>query len=252
MKINRKELTKKELKIYEIYLNKIVSWLKQKVKAANASGVALGISGGIDSATLAFISKKAFNENAHFFYFKTRNDKYTEDHVKKLEKKLGSEIKFIDLEKQYNDLIKTLDIQKKGSQANLKSRLFMTSIYSLSQDLNTLVLGTDNFDEFYLGYFTKYGDGGCDLLPFANILKSDVYALAQILGVPDEIIDKDPSANLYEDQTDEKELGFSYYEFESYLRDKTSVNNEIKAKIEHFHKISNHKRDPLPKGPKIK
>ncbi|SFW05575.1 Probable NH(3)-dependent NAD(+) synthetase [Chlamydia abortus] len=90
----------------------------------------------------------------------------------------------------------------------------MSSLYALSQEKNTLVIGTDNYDEYFLGYFTKYGDGGCDLLPFANINKTQVYVLANMLDIPECIIKKEPSANLYQNQTDEKELGFNYETFE--------------------------------------
>ncbi|WP_027122695.1 NAD(+) synthase [Metamycoplasma spumans] len=245
-------LTKKETKVYESLIKKIKQWLRQKVSSAKASGISLGISGGIDSSTLAILASDEFKENAHLFYFKTRDDEYTEKHIKLLEKRLDKKIEFIDLSDIFNSIQKTLKLEKKMSLANSKSRLFMTSIYALSQELNTLVLGTDNLNEFYLGYFTKYGDGGCDLLPFANIKKSDVYAMANLLNVPQEIIEKRPSANLLEDQYDEDELGFSYADFESWLIDKTSIKTEIAEKIKHIHKITEHKRKAIPRGPKLK
>ncbi|TPE57427.1 NAD(+) synthase [[Mycoplasma] falconis] len=245
-------LTNKELKIYQILIKKIRNWLRQKVNSAKANGIALGISGGIDSATLAKICDEEFQEKAHFYYFKTKQDTYTEDHINQLQKVLKNKIEIIDLTNEYKLIINNLKLEKRIAKINTKSRLFMTSIYALSQDKNCLVLGTDNYDEFYLGYFTKYGDGGCDLLPFANIKKSDVYAMANILNIPKSIIDKKPSANLEEEQYDEDELGFSYDQFEKWLIDKNSVSKEVQSKIEKAHKLTDHKRDRIPVGPKLK
>ncbi|AXE60746.1 NAD(+) synthase [[Mycoplasma] phocae] len=249
---NNPELTKKEIKIYQSYITKLKNWLIQKNNSAKTNGISLGISGGIDSAVLAKIAKLSFPNQTNFYYFKTREDEYTENHVRLLEKSLEQKIEWIDLSSQFIDLKETLKIESKMAVANLKSRLYMTSIYALSQEKNTLVLGTDNFDEYYLGYFTKYGDGGCDLLPLANIKKSDIYALANILDVPIEIILKKPSANLIEDQDDESELGFSYQDFELWITDKNLVSKDIANRIENLYKKTTHKRNLPPKGPKLK
>ncbi|AWX42829.1 NAD+ synthetase [Metamycoplasma cloacale] len=247
-----KELNKKEIKIYSILIKKITNWLQQKVKSANAKGLSLGISGGIDSATLAKIALLAFPNNCNFYYFKTKDDIQTEKDIEALKKSLNVDIKTIDLSDIFNNLKNQLDIKNLASLSNLKSRLFMSSIYALSQDKNHLVLGTDNYNEYYLGYFTKYGDGGCDLLPFANIKKSDIYILAKMLDIPNSILTKSPSANLCIESNDEEELGFSYLEFEKYLINKNNVSKEIANRIEHLHKISEHKRNLIPKGPKLK
>ena len=224
--------TKKELKIYSVLINKIVSWLKQKINSSNSKGITLGISGGIDSSTLALISELAFPNGCKFYYLKTENDSYTESQI-------------INLSSCFKKIVKIANIIDQGSIANTKSRLFMTTLYGLAFQNKNLVLGTDNFDEYYLGYFTKYGDGGCDLLPFANIKKSDVYAMASLLGVPQEIIDKKPSATLYKNQYDEEELGFKYSDFEKYLLDPTSVSKEY-SQTNWTQKKSN------PQGSKIK
>lgn len=244
--------TKKELKIYSVLINKIVSWLKQKINSSNSKGITLGISGGIDSSTLALISELAFPNSCKFYYLKTENDSYTESHIKLLQLKLKTKIEIINLSSCFKKIVKIANIIDQGSIANTKSRLFMTTLYGLAFQNKNLVLGTDNFDEYYLGYFTKYGDGGCDLLPFANIKKSDVYAMASLLGVPQEIIDKKPSATLYKNQYDEEELGFKYSDFEKYLLDPTSVSEELIKKIKNIHKQTEHKRKAIPKGPKLK
>ncbi|RMA78636.1 NAD+ synthase [Metamycoplasma subdolum] len=247
-----KSLTKKEQKIYQNLISKLSTWLKQKVASSFSSGITLGISGGVDSATLACLCSRIFAENAYFYYFKTGEDLVTENHVKKLEKTLNHKIKIIELTESFDKLTKDLKVKNKKVIANLKSRFFMASLYAKSQEKNTLVLGTDNFDEYFLGYFTKYGDGGCDLLPFANLKKSEVYVLANLLSVPKEIIEKHPSANLYKKQYDEIELGFTYEEFEKWKLDKNLVSNKTSERIEYLHKISNHKRELIPKGPKLK
>ena len=247
-----KKLTPKEEKIYTILIKKIKNWIIQKVNSSNASGVSLGISGGIDSATLAIIANESFPNNSYFYYFKTTNNPKELKDIKSLEKRLNKKIEIIDLTEHFNELIKTLKLKKVEIKSNVKSRLFMTSLYALSQVKDTLVLGTDNFSEYYLGFFTKFGDGGCDLLPFANISKHDVYIIADLLEVPKEIIDKEPTANLCSNLSDEDELGFSYFDFERWLINKYSVPKEISKRIENWHKKTNHKREYIPKGPKIK
>ena len=95
----------------------------------------------------------------------------------------------------------------------------MTTLYFVANSLNYLVAGTGNRSELTIGYFTKYGDGGVDLLPIGSLLKSEVRTLAQELGVPQPIIDKPPSAGLWLGQTDEEEMGFTYADLERYLTD---------------------------------
>ncbi|BDX52725.1 NAD(+) synthase [Metamycoplasma equirhinis] len=246
------ELTIKKQKEYATFIKKMVTWLKQKVEFSNSKGISLGISGGIDSATLAKILYKYFPNNSHFYYIKTKDDPINESHINLLNLQLDNRIQIIDLTNEFELLKTKLKLQEKVTIANLKSRFIMATLYSQSQENKTLVLGTDNYDEYYLGYFTKYGDGGCDLLPFANIKKSDVYILANLFDVPNEIINKRPSADLIENQYDEEELGFSYIEFEKWLIDKNTVSKDINQKIINLHKTSEHKRKLIPRGPKIK
>src|SRR6185369_11374700 len=111
----------------------------------------------------------------------------------------------------------TEDIKAKLPMANVKPRMRMTTLYYVANTLNYMVAGTGNRSELSIGYFTKYGDGGVDLLPIGNLLKSEVRTAARELGVPQPIIDKAPSAGLWLGQTDEAEMGFTYAELESYL-----------------------------------
>ena len=102
---------------------------------------------------------------------------------------------------------------------NVRPRLRMATLYFVANSLNYLVAGTGNRSELTIGYFTKHGDGGVDVLPIGHLLKSQVRTLAQELGVPQAIIDKAPSAGLWLGQTDEAEMGFSYADLERYLTD---------------------------------
>src|SRR5699024_1481809 len=105
--------------------------------------------------------------------------------------------------------------------------------------------GTDNLSEWYTGYFTKYGDGGVDLQPIVDYTKSEVYEMAEILGVPRRVIDKKPSADLWEDQTDEEEMGTTYQAIDSYIKGER-VSETDATKIRTMHERTEHKRD-IPK-----
>jgi len=131
--------------------------------------------------------------------------------------------------------------QKDLSIANIKPRLRMTTLYFFASRCKSLVVGTSNKSEFKVGYFTKYGDGGVDLLPIANLVKSEVRDLARYLGVPQRIIDKAPSAGLWAGHDDEVEMGFTYDELDRcILTGECSL--RAKAIIEEMAKRSEHKK----------
>jgi NAD+ synthase len=131
--------------------------------------------------------------------------------------------------------------------ANVKARLRMTSLYFLANSLNYLVAGTGNRAEMTIGYFTKHGDGGVDVMPIGDLLKSEVKALARDLGVPDAVIQKAPSAGLWEGQTDEAEMGFTYLELERYLADgPEAVPPALALRIERLIRRSEHKQACAP------
>jgi NAD+ synthase len=125
----------------------------------------------------------------------------------------------------------------------------MASLYYIANAMNYLVAGTGNRSEIALGYYTKYGDGGVDLLPIGGLLKSEVYALARELGVPDPLIKKAPTAGLWVGQTDEAEMGFSYDTLEKYLTGGASaVPADVATRIARMQAASDHKRalPPIP------
>jgi NAD+ synthase len=142
-----------------------------------------------------------------------------------------------------------VDIKQQMPEANIKPRLRMTSLYFIANSLNYLVAGTGNRSEAYLGYFTKYGDGGVDLLPIGGLLKGEVNAMARELGVPQPILDKAPTAGLWMGQTDEAEMGFSYDMLEAYItKGASAVPPNVAARIEQLRSSSDHKRatPPIP------
>ncbi|MGL4343548.1 MAG: NAD(+) synthase [Metamycoplasmataceae bacterium] len=222
------------------YYNYLVAWLKEEVKKTGAKGVVIGISGGIDSALVASIAKKAFPNNSLGILMPiNKSRKFDVDHGIELCQKINLDYQIINLENEYIDFKNKINIQKILTGANLQARLRMITLYAIAQEKDYLVLGTDNKAEYDLGYFTKYGDGACDLLPIVHLFKSQVFELAKILDLPQNIIQKIPSGGLWENQEDEKELGFTYNDYEKFCKNElknTNIKNKILlqiAKTEH-------------------
>lgn len=234
------------------YINELIDWIKKEVNKANAKGVVVGISGGIDSAFVAYLAKKAFPNNSLGVLIPINSKRQIDlKDGEELVNQLNIKSLTINLEKEYLNLKEKLDINNNLICGNLQSRLRMLTLYSIAQKNNYLVLGTDNKSEYELGYFTKYGDGGCDLLPIVNLYKSEIFEYAKKLNLPTSIINKKPTAGFWDEQEDEKELGFSYEEYEKYCKNKLK-DKKIVEKIEKQIKITNHKRKPIPKPPKRK
>lgn len=231
----------------EKYVNYLVKWMQEKVQNARAKGIVVGISGGIDSAVVFALAKRAFGLNAHGLIMPIDDMSFDMPHIKKLEAKMQTNFKIIDLKEAFLALSqKVPDLNNKMAISNIKPRLRMTTLYAYAQNNNLLVSGTDNRDEYYIGYFTKWGDGGVDILPTTKLLKSEVRAIAKYLDIPEEIINKKPSAGLWEGQNDEDELGFSYQELDNFLLgNKNQVSAKSLDRIKHMHKISQHKRDKI-------
>ena len=121
----------------------------------------------------------------------------------------------------------------------------MVALFAYAQEHSSLVLGTDNMDERYVGYFTKYGDGAADLLPIVYLTKSEVREAAKLYGLSSVLANRTPSAGLFEGQTDETEMGVSYKDLDDFLLGK-EINPKAKERIEYLHKISEHKRVDIP------
>ena len=238
---------------YKTLIENIVKWLKNQVEKTSSKGLLVGVSGGIDSAVVANLIKLACPDNSLGIILPIHSSKSSIDDAKLLVKQCNIQTITIELtdehtkilEKSINEL-KIKDIFKqqyhKMTDANLRSRLRMSTLYAIANNLGYMVVGTDNADETYTGYFTKYGDGGVDILPLKKIYKSDVYEMAKILKVPKSIIEKAPSADLWENQTDEAEMGVTYKAIESYMKGE-KVSQEEEKIILNLHKKSEHKRN---------
>ncbi|VEU71359.1 NAD+ synthetase [Mesomycoplasma ovipneumoniae] len=232
------------------YINYLIEWIRQEVQKANKKGVIFGISGGVDSALVAFLGKKAFPNSHLGLIMPIRDMSSDKNDIDQLVKKFEIATKEINLSSTFQNLKDLFSLKNQLANYNIQPRLRMISLYAFAQELDYLVLGTDNFSEMYLGYFTKYGDGGVDLLPIVNLTKMQVYQISEQIGIPDSIIQKSPSANLWDNQKDEDELGFTYKDLDLFFTDPNLVSDQVREKIEKIHNLSAHKRNPVPRPAK--
>lgn len=229
----------------------IANWIKQRVEDSKAKGIVLGLSGGIDSACVAALSKLAVGDNVLGLILSCQSNPDDEKFARQVADKFKIKIEKICLNDIYDKFISILPESGKMPKANIKPRLRMIVLYYYANKLNYLVAGTGNKSESLVGYFTKYGDGGVDILPLADLLKTEVSKLARELGVPDEIIKRVPTAGLWEGQTDEGELGMSYGDLDKAIMaiesDKTKnyPKKDIIEKVRKLIKDSQHKRQPI-------
>ncbi len=238
----------------ETLVQKLCVWMEDKVIEAKVKGIVFGLSGGLDSAVVAALSIRIFPQNTLAIIIPCHSFEADINDALDFINKFNIPYKIINLSKVYDSLIHLLNDKEKEesfklAEANIKSRLRMTTLYYFANELNYLVVGTGNKSELMIGYFTKYGDGGVDILPLGNLVKSQVRELAKYLGIPKKIINKPPSAGLWEGQTDEKEIGISYEQLDKYLRTGRSSNKVIEKKIQDKITQSAHKRTTPAKPP---
>ncbi len=198
----------------------IKDFIKTYVKNSGCKGVVIGLSGGVDSAVTAVLCKDALGKKNVKCLFLP--DESTPDsdvsHYKLIVKKFGlsSEVKDI------TNIIKEIDANcilkpDKYTLANVKARTRMILLFEYANMTNNLVCGTSNKSEMLVGYFTKYGDGGVDIMPIGDLYKTQVWELAKFLKIPKEIISKLPTAGLWKGQFDEQELKLSYNQLDEIL-----------------------------------
>jgi len=235
---------------YEHVEKTLIEWLRGQVKNANADGVVLGLSGGIDSSVTAVLAKKAFHNNTLGIVMPCYSNKQDKVDAIKVAKQFDIEYKVKDLGMFYDSFKEIINAEEKNSKnnlalANVKPRLRMTTLYYYSAQNNYLVLGTDNWSELKVGYFTKYGDGGIDLTILGRLVKTEVRELARHLGIPEKIIEKKPSAGLWKDQTDEEEMGLTYEQLDRYILT-GSTEPTVKEKVDKLSEKNSHKLEPIP------
>jgi NAD+ synthase len=228
---------------------KLTLWIKETVLAAGGKGVVLGISGGVDSSVAAVLSKRAFPESILGVIMPCHSSKIDREHAELIAAKFNILVKVVVLDEVFDGLIRALPdngydaMTRRLAENNIKPRLRMVTLYYFANRLNYLVVGSSNRSELSVGYFTKHGDGGSDLMPLGNLVKSQVRDLASYLDIPGEIIDKPPSAGLWEGQTDEMEMGLTYSELDHYLI-MGEAEKEIKDKINFMMSKNSHKCCP--------
>lgn len=223
-------------------IDNLVAWLRKKVEEAKCDGVVFGLSGGVDSAVLAGLSKLAFPNSSLGLIMPCHSKDEDEIDARLLVSSIDLKVEKIDLTRVYDTLIEETSASENAlAKSNIKPRLRMTTLYYYAQRNNYLVLGPSNKSEMYVGYFTKHGDSGCDLFVLADFTKDEVYNLARELKIPKKIIDKKPSAGLVSGQSDEDDLGFSYQVLDTYIKG-GKISSADKVKIDKMHRQTEHKR----------
>jgi NAD+ synthase len=199
--------------------DRIAAWLRARLAAAGAEGFVFGLSGGVDSATTAALAVRAVGPE-HTLAALMPSHSQPEDAAlgQLVADTFSISTVTVDLSEVYDVLAAALPPSGHPlAAANAKPRLRMVVLYYLAQSHNYLVLGSGNRTEIAVGYFTKYGDGGVDLLPLGGLYKTQVWELARDLGVPQEVIERPPTAGLWPGQTDEGEMGITYRELDRVL-----------------------------------
>jgi NAD+ synthase len=225
---------------------RITSFIQKTVKEAGAAGVVLGLSGGIDSSVVAALCVKALGVKKVFGLIMPDSDVTTDEDVHDatfLAQLLKINYSVMPIEGMVNAAaVQFPDVGKdKVGYGNLKARMRMVMLYMYSNQHECLVAGTGNKSELLTGYFTKYGDGAVDFLPIGDLYKTEVVELAKQLNLPENIINKVPSAGLWHGQTDEGDMGVTYAEL-----DKVLAGGKSLKKITSLINKSAHKRAMPP------
>lgn len=233
-----------------IEIDNIKTWIKDKFNSSGANGAVLGMSGGIDCCVVARLIQEAGIPVllVKMPYGKSMDFAKDKDDANLLIEKFNFKSITIDITEEVDRISKGIketgfDISDMAN-ANIMPRVRMTNLYSIGQTIGYLVAGTGNLSERTMGYFTKWGDGACDFNPLANFTKTEVRVLAKALDIPDRIITKPPSANLWENQTDEDEMGITYYALDRYILTGEGEYN-IRNKVESTKKKVAHKNNPI-------
>ena len=244
-------------------IDRIVSWLKAYCDDSGLTGFVVGISGGIDSAVTSTLCANTGKEVILLslpIYQAPEQLSLAQQHIEWL-KQNHDNVKGIELD--LTPILKTLEqsfpphIQNGLTMANTRARLRMLSLYAFASHHKMLVVGTGNkVEDFGVGFYTKYGDGGVDILPLADLMKSEVYDIGKALGISKAILNAPPTDGLWIDnRTDEMQIGATYAELERVMQFKADSKNEnelnarqkeVLSIYQRFHRANKHKMDPIP------
>ncbi len=204
------------MKKWELIKEFLIRFLKEEITKTGLKRGILGLSGGIDSGVVAILAKEALGDNFKAFLLPSQfSSPSSIKDAKELCEKFDIDYEIISIE----PLLKAYPIEDKVRLGNFSARMRMAILYDKSAELNALVIGTSNKTELLLGYGTLCGDLASAINPIGDIYKTEIFEFAKFLGVPDSIINKPPSADLWVGQSDEKELGYSYDEMDPVLMD---------------------------------
>ena len=226
-----------------------VEFIRARLKESGAQGIVYGNSGGKDSALVGILCKAACDNTVGIIMpcASRRNFGMDKDDGMEVAEKFSIETRVVDLTPVREAEIAALEGVTKltdMSIANIAPRLRMVTLYAVAHAENRIVAGTGNASEAYVGYFTKWGDGAHDFNPISDLTVTEIYEFLEYLNAPRSVIEKAPSAGLFEGQTDEGEMGITYATIDAYLAGKP-VSDHDKAVIERMHARSEHKRAPI-------
>jgi len=230
----------------------IIAWIKKYIKDLKFQPVSLviGVSGGVDSALTSTLCAKTglktiaismpIKQNINQHDLSLRHLTWLQDNFSNVETSI------IELDSVFNSFESKLEnFNSELAYANSRSRLRMVTLYQVAQSINGLVVGTGNkVEDFGVGFYTKYGDGGVDISPIADCTKSDVWDMAEKLGIIKDIVQADPTDGLWDDnRNDENQLGLSYKQIEEAMINK---NSEHYKKYYKIREPNLHKMKPIP------
>lgn len=232
-------------------VRELEGWISEQVRATGARGAALGLSGGLDSAVVGALCSRALGDGALGVIMPCLSQACDADDASLVARHYGLRTVTVDLADALDKMLSLLPPGCDMAVSNLKVRLRMVTLYYIANNEGLLVAGTSNKSERSVGYFTKHGDGAADFYPLTGIYKTDLYEVARELGMPSLILEREPSAGLWEGQTDEGEMGITYRELDGVLKALEAgltpdAPAELVEKVKRMVAASEHKRAPGP------